>query len=230
MAFQKTKVDPALGMEIRNLLISKGLETPTTDLLFTDAKTKIEKIEGHMTEVLKTLGFDLTDDSLMETPNRIAKMMVLEQTWGMLPENFPKATVIKNKFQTDEMVKVEAIQIMSNCEHHAVTIDGFATIAYIPNEKTLGLSKFNRIADYYSRRFTVQERLTCQIFEALRYILETEHIGIIINAKHYCVASRGVGDINSRTTTSKLGGAFKDDALTRAEFYALHQAQRASRY
>ncbi len=226
MSFQKTKIDSKLGEDVHQHLLSLGLETPTTDLLYVDNKEKIEKIEMHMTEILKTVGLDLTNDSLAETAKRISKMMVLEQSWGLLPENFPKCTTVKKEIDYDEMVKCDAIQVMSICEHHWVTIDGYATVAYIPTNEVIGISKLNRIVEYYSRRPQIQERLNCQIFEALRYILKTDNIAIAINAKHYCVASRGVGDANSRTTTSKLGGVFKSDPATRAEFYALHQNQR----
>jgi GTP cyclohydrolase I len=225
MAFQKTKIDSALGERVHNHLLSLGLETPTTPLLDIDAKEKIEKIENHMSEILKIIGLDLTNDSLAETPKRIAKMMVLEQSWGLLPENFPKCTTVKKEIEYDEMVKCDAIQVMSICEHHWVTIDGYATVAYIPTNEVIGLSKLNRIVEYYSRRPQIQERLNCQIFEALKFILNTDNIAVAINAKHYCVASRGVGDANSRTTTSKLGGVFKSDPATRAEFYSLHQSQ-----
>jgi GTP cyclohydrolase IA len=225
MAFQKTKIDSELGKSVHEHLAKLGLETPTTPLLEQDAKVKIEKIEHHMTEILKAIGLDLTNDSLAETPKRIAKMMVLEQSWGLLPENFPKCTTVKKEIDYDEMVKCDAIQVMSICEHHWVTIDGYATVAYIPTTEVLGLSKLNRIVEYYSRRPQIQERLNCQIFEALRYILKTDNVAVAINAKHYCVASRGVGDATSRTTTSKLGGVFKSDPATRAEFFALHQGQ-----
>jgi GTP cyclohydrolase I len=225
MTFQKTKIDSTLGREVNKHLVSLGLETPVTELLHTDNKIKIEKIEHHMTEILKTIGLDLTNDSLMDTPKRIAKMMVLEQSWGLLPENFPKCTTVKKDIEYDEMVKCDAIQIMSICEHHWIIIDGFATIAYIPTDKVIGLSKLNRICQYYSRRPQIQERLTCQIFEALKYILGTDNIAVSINAKHYCVASRGVSDSHSRTTTTKLGGKFRSDHSARAEFLSLHHAQ-----
>lgn len=225
MAFQKTKIDSELGEKVHAHLLSLGLETPTTSLLEADAKDKIEQIESHMSSILKIIGLDLSNDSLAETPKRIAKMMVLEQSWGLLPENFPKCTTVKKEIEYDEMVKCDAIQVMSICEHHWVTIDGYATVAYIPTNEVIGLSKLNRIVEYYSRRPQIQERLNCQIFEALRYILKTDNIAVAINAKHYCVASRGVSDANSRTTTSKLGGVFKTDPATRAEFYSLHQSQ-----
>lgn len=225
MSFQKTKIDPSLGHEVHKHLLSLGLETPTTDLLLVDNKEKIDKIEHHMTKILQTVGLDLTNDSLAETAKRIAKMMVLEQSWGLLPENFPKCTTVKRGIEYDEMVKCDSIQVMSICEHHWVTIDGYATVAYIPSEEVLGLSKINRVVEYYSRRPQIQERLTCQIYEALRFILKTDNVAVAINAKHYCVASRGVGDAASRTTTSKLGGAFRKNSETRAEFYSLQQSQ-----
>jgi GTP cyclohydrolase I len=205
--------------------LNLGLETPTTDLLYVDNREKIEKIEHHMQQILHVIGLDLTNDSLAETSKRISKMMVLEQSWGLLPENFPKCTTVKRGIDYDEMVKCDSIQVMSICEHHWVTIDGYATVAYIPSEEVLGLSKINRIVEYYSRRPQIQERLTCQIYEALRFILKTDNVAVAINAKHYCVASRGVGDAASRTTTSKLGGAFRAVPETRAEFYSLHQSQ-----
>jgi GTP cyclohydrolase I len=225
MAFQKTKIDSELGKKVHEHLLSLGLETPTTELLKTDNKEKIDKIEHHMNEILKTIGLDLTNDSLMETPKRIAKMMVLEQAWGLLPENFPKCTTVKKDIEYDEMVKCDSIQVMSICEHHWVIFDGFATIAYIPTDRVIGLSKLNRLVEYYSRRPQIQERLTCQIFEALRFILGTDDVAVSLNAKHYCVASRGVGDTQSRTTTTKLGGQFKRDPAARAEFLSLHQSQ-----
>lgn len=226
MTFQKTKIDSELGLAVSNHLSSLGLETPVDrKYLEVDNKQKIEKIERHMTEILQTIGLDLTNDSLAETAKRVSKMMVLEQSWGLLPENFPKCTTVKKGIEYDEMVKCDMIQVMSVCEHHWVTIDGFATVAYIPEQEVLGLSKINRIVEYYSRRPQIQERLTCQISEALKFILKTDNVAVSINAKHYCVASRGVSDANSRTTTSKLSGVFKTEPEVRAEFYSLHQSQ-----
>lgn len=225
MSFQKTKTDPELGKKVHQHLLSLGLETPSTELLYIDNKTKIDKIEFHMTEVLKTLGLDLTNDSLIETPKRIAKMYVNETMWGLLPENFPKITTVKKDINYDEMVKCDAIQVLSECEHHLKQIDGFATVAYIPTNRVLGLSKLNRMVEYFSRRPQIQERLTCQIFETLRFILGTDNVAVTINAKHYCVASRGVSDAQSRTTTTKLGGAFRTDRAARAEFFSLHYSQ-----
>jgi GTP cyclohydrolase I len=218
MSFQKTKVDAALGIKVQAYLESIGLATPTTELLSADASTKIAKIEHHLTEAWKTLGMDLTDDSLADTPKRIAKMMVLENYWGLLPENFPKCTTITNKMNFDEMVLERNVAVMSNCEHHGVVIDGVAHVAYMPGDKVLGLSKLNRVVEYFSKRPQVQERLTAQIYHALSFILGTENVAVVIDATHYCVRSRGVEDINSSTVTSKLGGVFKADPATRAEF------------
>ncbi len=222
MAYQKTKTDVNLGIEVHNHLLSLGLETPTIDeKLYVDNKEKIEVIEKHVTEIWKTLGMDLTDDSLCETPKRIAKMMVLEHYWGLLPENFPKNTTIKNKLQYDEMVSVGGIPVMSNCEHHGVTFHGTAVISYLPKDKVIGLSKLARVVEYYSRRPQVQERLTSQIYHAVSYLLGTEDVGVSINAQHFCMISRGVEAPNSWTNTNKLGGAYRNDAATREEFLRL---------
>ncbi len=179
---------------------------------------KIEKIKSHFAEIMTVLGLDLTDDSLSETPKRMAKMYVNEVFSGLDHKNFPKITVIENKMQYDQMVCVQNIEVMSTCEHHFQPIDGFATIAYIPNQKVIGLSKLNRIVDYFCRRPQVQERLTKQIADCLEYILETKHVGVHINAKHYCVISRGIQDTHSTTTTSDLRGDFKAKSETRIEF------------
>ena len=179
---------------------------------------KIEKIEVHFTEILKILGLDLQDDSLKETPKRIAKMYVNEIFSGLNAMHFPKITVIENKMGYDQMVCVQDIEVMSMCEHHFQPIDGFATIAYIPHTKVIGLSKLNRIVEYFAKRPQVQERMTKQIADCLQYILETEDVAVHINAKHYCVIARGIQDSHSTTTTSDLRGAFKARPETRTEF------------
>jgi GTP cyclohydrolase I len=221
MSFQKTKIDSVLGEQVHQHLLSLGLETPTTNLLKIDNKEKIEKIESHMTEICKILGLDLTDDSLIETPKRVAKMMVLEQNWGLLPENFPKNTTILNKMNTDEMVSVGDIPVMSICEHHLIVISGSAVVSYLPKSKVIGLSKLARIVEYFCRRPQVQERLTSQIYHALSFLLETEDVAVGINAQHYCMISRGVETPNAWTQTTKLGGVFKSDHGTKAEFLGL---------
>lgn len=179
---------------------------------------KISKIQQHFAEIMSVLGLDLSDDSLRDTPRRIAKMYVNEVFGGLNPDNFPKITVIENKMQYDQMVCVQDIEVMSVCEHHFQPIDGFATVAYIPKNKVIGLSKLNRIVEYFSKRPQVQERLTKQVADCLQYILDTEDVAVHINAKHYCVISRGIQDTHSTTTTSDLRGSFKNLAGTRAEF------------
>lgn len=191
--------------------------TPMVDNSHNDQK-KIEIITKHMTEIMKTLGLDLENDSLKETPRRIAKMYVNEVFSGLNPDHFPKMTVIENEMQYDQMVVVQDIQVMSVCEHHFQTIDGYATVAYIPNRKVIGLSKINRVVKFFCRRPQVQERLTKQIADCLQYVLETEHVAVHVSAKHYCVVARGVEDCNSSTSTADLRGHFKSKADTREEF------------
>lgn len=186
---------------------------------------KIELLTKHMTEVMKILGLDLDNDSLQETPKRIAKMWVNEIFSGLNEANFPKMTVIENEMQYDQMVLVQDIHVLSVCEHHFQTIDGFATVAYIPNKKVIGLSKINRIVRFFARRPQVQERLTKQIADCLQYVLETDHVAVHMNAKHYCVLARGVQDAHSATSTSDLRGHFKSKADTRAEFLAHCRSQ-----
>ena len=217
MSYNKTKTDPDLGREIHQHLVKCGVETPVTEDNL-GRKDKIEIIEKHFTEIMGTLGLDLTDDSLMDTPKRVAKMYVNEVFWGLDYEAFPKCTAVENKMHYDEMVVERNVNIQSNCEHHFVVIDGFATIGYIPKEKVIGLSKINRIAEYFAKRPQIQERLTEQIYHALEYILGTKDVAVVIDAQHFCVKSRGVEDVGSSTITSKLGGVFKEDPATRQEF------------
>lgn len=217
MAYNKTKTDPKLGKAVHEHLVKCGVETPTVPTNI-DRKEKIEKIEGHFMEIMKIMGLDLSDDSLIETPKRVAKMYVDEIFWGLDYEAFPKCTTVDNKMKYDEMVIERNVNVQSNCEHHFVVIDGVATVAYIPNQKVLGLSKINRVVEYFSKRPQIQERLTEQIYHALQYILDTDNIAVVIDAQHYCVKSRGVEDVGSSTVTSKLGGFFKNDHATRNEF------------
>ena len=179
---------------------------------------KIVKIQAHFDEIMKILGLDMTDDSLKDTPRRIAKMYVNEIFSGLETDNFPKITVIENSMQYDQMVCVQDIKVMSVCEHHFQPIDGFATIAYIPRQKVIGLSKLNRIVDYFAKRPQVQERLTKQVADSLVYILGTDDVAVHMNAKHYCVIARGIQDGHSTTTTADLRGAFKTRLETRTEF------------
>jgi GTP cyclohydrolase I len=222
MSFNKTKCDPILGQQVHAHLVKCGVETPiNTELFEGDRKAKIDAIEGHFTQIMRVLQLDLTDDSLIETPKRVAKMYVNEIFWGLDYEAFPKCTTVDNKMKYDEMVVERNVNVQSNCEHHFVIIDGVATVAYIPKQKVLGLSKINRIVEYFSKRPQIQERLTEQIYHALQFILETDNIAVVIDAQHYCVKSRGVEDVGSSTITSKLGGCFKDEPAVRAEFMNL---------
>ncbi len=220
MSYNKTKTDPELGQRVHEHLVKMGVETPT-NLNNYDRKEKIDHIEAHFAHIMRILGLDLSDDSLVDTPKRVAKMYVNEIFWGLDYEAFPKSTAVDNKMKYNEMVCERNINVQSNCEHHFVVIDGLATVAYVPNQKVLGLSKINRIVEYFSKRPQIQERLTEQVFHALQYILETEDVAVMIDAQHYCVKSRGVEDTGSSTVTSKLGGGFKSDPAARAEFYQL---------
>jgi len=202
---------------VRQALIDNGLETPMIDNGLS-SEQKYLHIRALMTEIIDTLGLDLRDDSLTETPHRIAKLYVNEIFSGLNYAQFPRLSLIDNKMGADEMVKVSDIDLTSTCEHHFVTIDGIARVAYIPNRKMLGLSKINRIVQFFGRRPQVQERLTRQILVALQTLLDTGDVAVRIDAVHYCVKSRGVQDTNSKTTTTALGGCFRDNIHMRAEF------------
>jgi GTP cyclohydrolase I len=217
MSFNKTKADPELGLRVHEHLVKCGVETPMRPNNLSRVE-KIDIIEKKFRDIMETLGLDLSDDSLIETPKRVAKMYVGEIFWSLDLEAFPKCTAVDNKMKYDEMVIEKNINVQSNCEHHFVVIDGLATVGYIPKQKVLGLSKINRVVEYFSKRPQIQERLTEQIYHALQYILDTDDIGVVIHAQHYCVKSRGVEDTGSSTVTSKLGGCFKNESQVRAEF------------
>lgn len=207
---------------VHDALLNAGLETPMRDPNSAGGglspQEKKRRITDMMTGVVETLGLDLNDDSLRDTPSRIAKMYVDEIFCGLDYGNFPKITNIDNKMQVEEMVKVSGVSVTSTCEHHFITIDGEASVAYIPKDKVIGLSKINRIVRFFAQRPQVQERLTQQVLIALQTLLETKDVAVTIDAVHYCVKSRGVMDTNSRTQTTALGGSFKTDARTRHEF------------
>ena len=205
------------AIRVRSALEQRGLETPMKSNNLT-ADDKQARITGLMTEMMDVLGLDLNDDSLADTPQRIAKMYVREIFSGLDYSYFPKITMIDNKMKVDEMVQVRGITMTSTCEHHFVTIDGTATVAYIPRSKVIGLSKINRIVQFFARRPQVQERLTQQILVALQTLLESDDVAVSISATHYCVKARGVMDATSSTTTTSLGGIFKSRAETRHEF------------
>ena len=202
---------------VKAALVERGLETPMIDNgLSRDEKYML--IKSSMRDVVTTLGLDLSDDSLTETPHRIAKMYVDEIFGGLDYSNFPKISVIDNKMGVEEMVKVDNISVISTCEHHFVTIDGASRVAYVPKDKIIGLSKINRVVRFFAQRPQVQERLTQQVLVALQTLLETDDVAVTIDATHYCVKSRGVMDTNSSTQTTALGGQFKENDRTRAEF------------
>jgi GTP cyclohydrolase I len=214
MALDKSKINGKLGLEVKEYLIDMGVETPmATGVPSLLPQHKISNIKDNMDTIMSILGLDLTDDSLRETPTRIAKMYVNEIFYGLDYDNFPKITPFENKMSYDEMILERNISVRSTCEHHFITFHGHAHIAYIPNGHVLGLSKLNRIVDFFSRRPQVQERLTEQIYHALSYILDTKNIAVMIKAKHFCVVQRGVEDENSDMVTSKLGGCFKEQSV-----------------
>ena len=202
---------------VRNALIEHGLETPWHDNGLSSEEKK-EIIQEHMSSIMQTLGLDLSADSLTQTPHRVARMFVDEIFSGLDYKNFPKVSVFENKMHFDEMVKVCNITITSTCEHHFVVMDGIAKVAYMPSDKIIGLSKVNRIVQFFGHRPQVQERLTQQIKVALQTLLNTKNVAVSITATHYCVKSRGVKDQTSVTTTTALGGLFKNNPSSRHEF------------
>lgn len=185
-----------------------------------DDKTKIELIEKHFREIMNVMGLDLSDDSLKDTPRRVARMFINENYMGLNPANKPHVTLFENKYDYKQMVIEKDISFYSNCEHHFVPILGKAHIGYISSGVVAGLSKLNRIVDYYSKRPQVQERLTIQIGNEIMEALKTEDVAVVIEAKHLCVSSRGIKDDTSLTTTSALFGKFLD-MDTRSEFMRL---------
>lgn len=195
-----------------------GTETPMRkDAFELSDEEKIKHIERHFKGIMETLGLDLTDDSLKGTPHRVAKMYVKEIFSGLNPDNKPKATLFENKYKYKQMLVEKEISFYSNCEHHFVPIFGKAHVAYISNGRVIGLSKLNRIVQYFAKRPQVQERLTMQIATELQKILKTEDVAVLMDAKHLCVSSRGVQDHNSATVTSFYGGKFQEET-TRQEF------------
>ncbi|PLK45715.1 GTP cyclohydrolase I FolE [Emticicia sp. TH156] len=209
-----TLMEDELGDDHRGTAEDTPLRADAFDL---SDEEKIARIEFYFRQIMDTLGLDLTDDSLNGTPKRVAKMYVKELFQGLNPENKPSVTLFDNKYQYNEMLVEKDISFYSNCEHHFVPIFGKAHVAYIANGKVIGLSKLNRIVQYFSKRPQVQERLTVQIAKELQRILNTEDVAVVMDAKHLCVASRGVQDDTSSTVTSFYGGKFQQEA-TKAEF------------
>ena len=198
-------------------------DTPIREDAFAlNSDEKIEIIRDDVLHILQTLGLDLTDDSLKGTPNRVAKMFVNEIFSGLDPKNKPKASTFENKYKYGEMLVEKNITVYSTCEHHLLPIVGRAHIAYISNGNVVGLSKMNRIVDYYAKRPQVQERMTIQIVRELQSVLNTDDVACVVDAKHLCVNSRGIRDIESSTVTSEFGGQFKDKEV-RKEFLSYIQ-------
>lgn len=191
--------------------VGSSAETPLRpDAFDMPDDEKVRKIEGHFREIMTILGLDLQDDSLSGTPHRVAKMYVKEVFSGLNPKNRPNARLFENKYNYDQMLVEKDITFYSHCEHHFVPIYGKAHVAYFSSGKVIGLSKINRIVQYFAKRPQVQERLTVQIGKELARILQTEHIAVVVDANHMCVASRGVSDTNSKTGTAYFSGKFKD--------------------
>lgn len=194
--------------KVRAALQKNCLETPLEGKIL-NSTARRNSIRNHMTEIMRLLNLDLTDDSLKETPNRIAKMYIDEIFSGLDYSNFPKITLMKNSMHVDEIITINNITLTSICEHHFIAIDGKASVSYIPNEYIIGLSKINRIVRFFAQRPQVQERLTQQILLALQTLINTENVAVSIDATHYCVKARGIFDANSATKTTSLGGLFK---------------------
>lgn len=193
-----------------------SMETPLrADAFELDDDVKIDKIEKHFREIMTILGLDLNDDSLNGTPRRVAKMYVKEVFSGLNPRNRPHARLFDNKYNYDQMLVEKDITFYSHCEHHFVPIYGKAHVAYFSNGKVIGLSKINRIVQYYAKRPQVQERLTVQIGKEMERVLHTTDVGVVLDANHMCVASRGVGDTNSKTGTAYFSGKFLDENIKR---------------
>lgn len=214
---RKKRHTGAIGEQVHKHLLHHGIETPC---LMQQRESADSQIAQSFKDIMIQLGLQMSDDSLQDTPKRVAKMFTQEVFYGLNYDNFPKLGHFNNSYRYNEMLSVSCT-VKSMCEHHFVPFMGVAHIAYIPNTKVLGLSKFNRITDFFCRRPQVQERLTAQIHRSLQYILETEDVAVWIKAQHLCVFIRGVQDENSETVTSAVGGRFFKIPSLRNEFLAL---------
>lgn len=216
------KTDPALETSQDTFSddhFSGKEETPLReDAFLLSDEEKIDRIRQNVRDIMLTLGLDLTDDSLMGTPDRVAKMYVKEVFAGLHPQRRPKSSTFENKYKYGEMLVEKNITVYSTCEHHLLPIVGKAHIAYISSGSVVGLSKMNRIVDYFARRPQVQERMNIQIVRELQRVLNTDDVACVIDAKHLCVNSRGIRDVDSSTVTSEYGGRFKADESLRREF------------
>lgn len=208
------------GKLVHTALLAAGIETPMCENSLS-AVDKLVVIQEAIRTIMRTIGLDLDDDSLEKTPQRVAKMYINEIFSGLDYSNFPDCSTFENKMQYDEMIIVPRINMQSVCEHHLVTIDGYVTVGYIPGTHVLGLSKINRIVQFFARRPQVQERLTAQIHLALATICKTDDVAVKIEATHFCVKQRGIKDQTSYTVTSKVSGAFRNNPSARTEFLDL---------
>ncbi|MCE7072452.1 MULTISPECIES: GTP cyclohydrolase I FolE [Dyadobacter] len=204
--------------EVGNDHVFSSIDTPLRkDAFAMEDDMKMELIEKHFRHIMEIMGLDLTDDSLKGTPKRVAKMFITEVFSGLDPKNKPAVTLFENKYKYDQMLVEKDISVFSNCEHHFVPIYGKAHVAYISSGKVIGLSKLNRIVEYFAKRPQVQERLTVQIATELKLALETEDVAVVIDAQHMCVQSRGIRDSGSSTVTAFYGGKFQEES-TKKEF------------
>ena len=218
----KSKQNESLGKQVNEYLVKMGVQTPMTDKVHVNDQIKINAIRRDVESTLKELGLDLTDDSLIDTPERVAKMYVNEIFSGLRADTFPKCTAVDNKMtQGDEFVVERDITLFSDCEHHLRPIIGKCHVAYIPKNKVLGLSKMNRLVQYFARRPQIQERLNQQIAHAMSFITESDDIIVMVDAGHTCVSQRGVMDTNSTTVTLTALGKFGEpNSPLRAEALA----------
>ena len=219
------KYDAELGKKVRDHLVKLGVETPMNG----GRNENKDDMAAAFKTIMSSIGCDMKDDSMKDSPHRVASMFIDELFVGMDYDKFPKCTTFQNKYNFNSMVVQKDIIVKSVCEHHFQTIYGRCHIAYIPNMESgyvVGLSKLNRVANFFGRRPQVQERLTEQVFRALQFILGTEDVAVFMDCDHFCVKARGVEDVNSSMTTSRLGGAFFDDDKTRNEFMTIISQQR----
>lgn len=211
------KYDAELGRQVQQHLVNLGVETPMNG----GREHNIAAVADHFKVIMEKIGCDMNDDSMRDSPHRVASMFMDELFTGMDYDNFPKCTVFDNKMNFNSMVVQKNIIVKSVCEHHFQTIYGKCHVAYIPTGDVVGLSKLNRVVNFFGRRPQVQERLTEQVFRALQFILKTEEVAVYMECDHFCVKARGVEDVNSSMVTSRLGGSFFSDEKTRAEFISI---------
>ena len=211
------KYDAKLGQQVGKHLVELGVETPMNG----GYEHNIDYVGTRFYEIMEKLGCDMDDDSMRDSPNRVASMFFDELFSGMDYKKFPRCTIFENKMNFDSMVVQKSIIVKSVCEHHFQTIYGKCHVAYIPTGNVIGLSKLNRVVNFFARRPQVQERLTEQVYRALQLILDTDNVAVYMECDHFCVKARGVEDVNSSMVTSRLGGAFFDIPHARAEFMSI---------